>query len=170
MLYCFARRVTNTSQALTRRRYLPRMTRRGVRVAEGARLESVFSRNRDVGSNPTLSAILRPARRGYGWRAIWSLGVRWQAITYFGMWYVYILRSKADGKLYVGSTADLRRRLQEHREGQSQSTRNRRPLELEAYIAVKEESIARDLEKYLKTGSGIATLRTRILTSEVRRT
>ena len=126
-------------------------------MAEGARLESVFSRNRDVGSNPTLSAILR---QGFGW----------QAIPYFGMWYVYILRSKADGKLYVGSTADLRRRLQEHHEGQSQSTGNRRPLELEAYIAVKEESIARDLEKYLKTGSGIATLRTRILTSEVRRT
>ena len=33
--------------------------RRGVRVAEGARLESVFTRNRDVGSNPTLSATLR---------------------------------------------------------------------------------------------------------------
>jgi hypothetical protein len=31
---------------------------RGVRVAEGARLESVFTSNRDVGSNPTLSAIL----------------------------------------------------------------------------------------------------------------
>ena len=29
---------------------------RGVRVAEGARLESVFARNRNVGSNPTLSA------------------------------------------------------------------------------------------------------------------
>ena len=76
----------------------------------------------------------------------------------------------ADGKLYVGSTADLRRRLQEHREGQSQSTRNRRPLELQAYTAVKEESVARDLEKYLKTGLGIATLRRRISTSEVRKT
>ena len=31
--------------------------RRGVRVAEGARLESVFTSNRDVGSNPTLSAM-----------------------------------------------------------------------------------------------------------------
>ncbi len=86
------------------------------------------------------------------------------------MWYVYILRSKADGKFYVGSTDDLRRRLQEHARGQSQSTKCRRPLELEAYIAVKEESTARDLEKYLKTGSGIATLRKRILTSEVLRT
>jgi putative endonuclease len=86
------------------------------------------------------------------------------------MWYVYILRSKADGKYYVGSTDDLRRRLQEHESGQSQSTKSRRPLELEAYIAVREGSTARALEKYLKTGSGIATLRKRILTSEVRRT
>ncbi len=86
------------------------------------------------------------------------------------MWFVYILKSKADGKFYVGSTDDLRRRLPEHARGQSQSTKSRRPLELEAYIAVREESTARDLEKYLETGSGIATLRKRILTSEVRRT
>jgi putative endonuclease len=86
------------------------------------------------------------------------------------MWFVYILSSKNDGKLYVGSTNDLKRRLEEHRQGQCESTRLRRPLELEAYVAVKEETTARDLEKYLKTGSGIATLRKRILTSEVRRT
>ncbi len=36
--------------------FIKNTTRRGVRVAEGARLESVFTRNRDVGSNPTLSA------------------------------------------------------------------------------------------------------------------
>jgi putative endonuclease len=83
---------------------------------------------------------------------------------------VYILKSKADGKFYVGSTDDLRRRVQEHARGQSQSTKSRRPLELEAYVAVKEKATARDLEKYLKTGSGIATLRKRILASGVRRT
>ena len=33
-------------------------TGRGGRVAEGARLESVFTGNCDVGSNPTLSANL----------------------------------------------------------------------------------------------------------------
>ena len=85
------------------------------------------------------------------------------------MWYVYILKSERDGKLYVGSTDDLKRRLREHEQGRSRSTKNRRPLILEAYIAVKEESIARSLEEYLKTGSGIATLRKRILTSEARR-
>jgi hypothetical protein len=31
-------------------------------VAEGARLESVFARNGDVGSNPTLSATYRTVR------------------------------------------------------------------------------------------------------------
>lgn len=86
------------------------------------------------------------------------------------MWYVYILRSARDGKLYVGSTADLKRRLREHREGRCNSTRARRPLTLEAYVAVKQEATARHLEAYLKSGSGIATLRKRILTSEVRRT
>ncbi len=41
---------------------LPVVTRRGVRVAEGARLESVFTRNRNVGSNPTLSAMYHTVR------------------------------------------------------------------------------------------------------------
>ncbi|MGO9591667.1 MAG: GIY-YIG nuclease family protein [Candidatus Acidiferrales bacterium] len=86
------------------------------------------------------------------------------------MWYVYILRSQVDDKLYVGSTNDLKRRLREHNDGACESTRHRRPLELEAYIAVREEAVARNLEKYLKSGSGIATLRKRILTSGVRRT
>src|SRR2546422_6662213 len=156
MLYCFARRVTNTSQALTRRRYLPRTTRRGVRVAEGARLESVFSRNRDVGSNPTLSAIPPQASDGES-----------RSSGQTAMWYVYILRSTTDGKLYVGSTDDLRRRLGEHEAGQCKSTAYRRPLDLEAYVAVKAEAVARALERYLKSGSGIATLKKRILTSGV---
>jgi putative endonuclease len=86
------------------------------------------------------------------------------------MWYVYILKSAKHGRLYVGSTDNLKRRLREHNEGRSQSTRARRPLELAAYVAVKEESIARSLEKYFKSGSGIATLRKRILTSKVQGT
>jgi predicted GIY-YIG superfamily endonuclease len=86
------------------------------------------------------------------------------------MWYVYILSSKRNGRLYLGSTNDLRRRLKEHHDGFCEATSHQRPLGLEAYIAVKEESIARSLETYLKTGSGIATLKKRILTSVVRRT
>jgi len=68
--------------------------------------------------------------------------------------------------LYVGSTNDLKRRLREHQQGQCESTACRRPVELEAYVAVKSESTARSLEGQFKTGSGIATLRQRILASE----
>jgi predicted GIY-YIG superfamily endonuclease len=96
-----------------------------------------------------------------------NLGVGRQVIP---MWYVYVLSSRKDGKLYVGSTNDLKRRLKEHHDGLCKSTTHRRPLDLEAYIAVKVERTARDLETYLKTGSGMATFRKRILTSEVRRT
>jgi putative endonuclease len=85
------------------------------------------------------------------------------------MWYVYILKSAKDGQYYVGSTNDLKGRWKEHTEGKCESTRHRQPLQMEAYIAVRQEAIARSLETYLKSGSGIATLRKRILTSEARR-
>jgi putative endonuclease len=116
-------------------------------------LESVCWGNSTVGSNPTLSAILAKASDG----------------RRYDVWYVYILKSRADNKLYVGSTNDLKRRLREHSDGTCESTRHRRPFELEAYIAVRDEAVARSLEKYLNSGSGIATLKKRISTSEVRR-
>lgn len=85
------------------------------------------------------------------------------------MWYVYILKSLKDNRFYLGSTGNLKKRLAEHRKGSCAATINRRPLKLEAYIAVRQESVARELEKYLKSGSGMATLRKRILASEARR-
>jgi putative endonuclease len=86
------------------------------------------------------------------------------------MWYVYFLSSAEDSQVYSGSTNDLKRRIREHRDGLCVSTRNRRPLVLEAYIAVRSESVARDLEAYCKSGSGKVTLRKRILTSGIRKT
>ena len=81
------------------------------------------------------------------------------------MWYTYILKM-ADGEYYVGSTNDLKRRMEEHTKGREVSTKWRLPAILEAYIAVKSEGIARRLEKYLKPSSGKATLRKRILPDE----
>jgi predicted GIY-YIG superfamily endonuclease len=81
------------------------------------------------------------------------------------MWYVYILKM-ADGEYYVGSTNDLKRRIEKHTNGRDTSTNWRLPVVLEAYIAVKSEMTARRLEKYLKTSSGKATLRKRILPDE----
>jgi putative endonuclease len=79
------------------------------------------------------------------------------------MWYVYILRSVTDSALYIGSTNDIERRLNEHNTGKVESTKNRKPLNLEAYIAVKDKNKAIELEQYLKTGSGRAILNKRFL-------
>jgi putative endonuclease len=81
------------------------------------------------------------------------------------MWYTYILKM-ADGEYYVGSTNDLKRRMAEHARGKEISTKWRLPTALEAYVAVKSEATARRLEKYLKTSSGKAALRKRILPAE----
>ena len=82
-------------------------------------------------------------------------------------WYVYILRSLRRDFVYVGSTNYLQRRLVEHNNGFVQSTKAYRPLEIVAYVAVKTEKKARELERYFKTGSGKAILKMRILTDEV---
>jgi len=76
---------------------------------------------------------------------------------------VYILRSIIDKNLYVGSTNNIRRRLTEHNSGEVDSTKSRIPFSLEAYIAVKDQAKAIELEHYFKTGSGRALLQKRIL-------
>jgi len=81
------------------------------------------------------------------------------------MWYVYILKM-ADGEYYVGLTNNLKRRMGERASGREILTKWRLPVVLEAYIAVKSEGTAHRLEKYLKTSSGKATLRKRILPDE----
>jgi len=43
------------------------------------------------------------------------------------MFHVYVLRSKSTGGLYVGSTGNLRRRIDEHNAGLATATKNRGP-------------------------------------------
>ena len=66
------------------------------------------------------------------------------------MFYVYILKSKKDHQLYIGSTNDLRRRLKEHNSGDIFSTKPRRPFELIYYEAYVAEKDARRRESNLK--------------------
>ena len=81
------------------------------------------------------------------------------------MQYVYILRSlKTKDKLYVGLTANLERRLKEHDETSSDHyTYRHRPWKLETYIAFQNHSAAKELEAYLKTGSGRVFLRRHLI-------
>ena len=79
------------------------------------------------------------------------------------MRYVYVLRSLKDNNIYIGSTNDVRRRLYQHNSAKVDSTKNRIPFTLEAYVAVKDKTKATELEQYFKTGSGKAILQKRIL-------
>ena len=71
------------------------------------------------------------------------------------MWYVYFLQL-CDGDIYVGSTNDLRRRVGSHQRGHVDSTKAYLPIALKSYVAVLTERNARELERYLKSGSGHA--------------
>jgi putative endonuclease len=79
------------------------------------------------------------------------------------MFYVYLLRSKKDKKFYIGSTSDLKLRLQEHNDGKVKSTSYRRPLELIYYEAYVNENISRKRERQLKGGRANTALRKRLL-------
>ena len=79
------------------------------------------------------------------------------------MFYVYVLRSKSDGKLYIGYTSDLRKRINEHNNGLVRSTRPRMPLTLVYYEAYAADKDAKQREKMLKSFSGsMAHLKKRI--------
>jgi putative endonuclease len=75
------------------------------------------------------------------------------------MYYVYVLKSQLDGKLYVGYTTNLRNRLREHQYGKVMSTKPRRPFELIFYEGYKNMEDARRREEYLKTSKGKSSLR-----------
>lgn len=79
------------------------------------------------------------------------------------MFYVYILRSKKDYKLYIGYSSNLKERFKKHNKGKVQATKYRRPLELIYYEAYKFEKNARNREKQLKYfGKAYKQLKNRI--------
>lgn len=78
------------------------------------------------------------------------------------MWYVYFLQL-SNGDIYVGSTNNLRRRLESHQKMRVPSTRTFGPVILRTYVAVEKEAQARTLETYFKSGSGKAFAKKRFL-------
>ena len=73
------------------------------------------------------------------------------------MHYVYLIESVGDPtKRYVGVTADLTTRLDDHNAGRSTHTSRRRPWRLVTYIAFSDRAQAESFERYLKSGSGHA--------------
>ena len=77
-------------------------------------------------------------------------------------YYVYILQSLVDGKFYTGYTSDLTRRLEEHNNGKSVSTKWRRPLRLVYFEGCGNIKDAMKREKYLKTTYGKRYIKNRL--------
>ena len=67
------------------------------------------------------------------------------------LFYVYVLESLQDEQRYIGYTNDLNRRLKEHREGKSFSTKFRLPVKLIYFEACLSSIDAKRRENYLKT-------------------
>ncbi len=80
------------------------------------------------------------------------------------MYTVYILRSiKEPERIYIGYTEELSTRLKEHNAKKSGYSSKYVPWKVETQIAFKNKKKAKELEKYLKSGSGFAFLKKRLI-------
>ncbi len=66
------------------------------------------------------------------------------------MFYVYLLQSKKDKKLYIGLTNNLRRRVNEHNSKMTLSTKYRVPFKVIYYEAYFSRTDAKERERKLK--------------------
>ncbi|HMB25822.1 MAG TPA: GIY-YIG nuclease family protein [Patescibacteria group bacterium] len=75
------------------------------------------------------------------------------------MYYVYILQSNKNKKLYTGYTKNLKRRLKEHELGKVHTTKTMLPINLVFYESFLSKKDAQRREHYLKTSKGKSTLK-----------
>ncbi len=83
------------------------------------------------------------------------------------MYYVYVLQSQRDKKLYTGCSSNLVERIKLHNSGKVVATRNRIPLRLIYYETFIDKHDAFQREQWLKTGWGRNQLR-KILTETLK--
>ena len=82
------------------------------------------------------------------------------------MFYAYVLRSKKNGRYYYGSTDNLERRFTEHNKGiGGKFTKDNRPFELVYYEAYLQYNLARNAEKFFKSGYGREVLKGKLETT-----
>jgi len=85
------------------------------------------------------------------------------------VWYVYVIRSAASPEHeYTGATADLKQRLTDHNARKSPHTSKYVPWELVWYCAFPEKYKALEFERYLKSHSGRAFAKKRLLSNSRR--
>jgi len=69
-------------------------------------------------------------------------------------YFVYVLRSEVNGRLYTGSAVDPDLRLEQHNTGKSKYTKSTRPFKLVYKEEYNTRSDAVRRERFLKTGKG----------------
>ena len=80
------------------------------------------------------------------------------------MYYVYIIRSISHPeKQYVGITQNMRKRLANHNIGTTPYSKKYKPWEFIMCLCFKSKDKAVEFEKYLKTASGKAFAKRRLL-------
>ena len=77
---------------------------------------------------------------------------------------VYIIQSiKYKKEIYKGYTTNLKNRLKKHNSGSVKHTAQYKPWKLIFYAVFSNKKNAIAFEKYLKSGSGIAFMRKRLI-------
>jgi predicted GIY-YIG superfamily endonuclease len=88
----------------------------------------------------------------------------WSIIKNISMWYVYIIRSiNFPDQEYTGASEDLKQRMSDHNSGKSTHTAKFAPWELFWYSAFPDKYKALEFEKYLKSHSGRAFAKKRLI-------
>jgi len=78
------------------------------------------------------------------------------------MFYIYLIESLKSGKIYIGTTDSLRRKLKEHNQGLNFSTKRDKPWKYVYIEGSTEKTDAKRREKYLKSTQGRRMLRKRL--------
>jgi len=78
------------------------------------------------------------------------------------MYYFYVLKFKENNKFYYGFTNNLKRRIGDHKSGNSDFTHRNGQFDLIFYEAYINEYDAREAERYFKTGHGREVLKSKL--------
>ena len=78
------------------------------------------------------------------------------------MFFVYVLKSEKNNRHYYGCTNSLERRIEEHNNGHTKSTKFIRPLKLVYFEKLETLKEARRREKFFKSGQGREFLKVKL--------
>ena len=75
------------------------------------------------------------------------------------MFYTYILQSLKNRSFYIGYTTDLKKRFDEHNNGESLATKPFKPYKIIFYEVFVSRIDAKRREEYLKSGWGFRSIK-----------